>query len=527
MKTYGTYLGDSMETGDRWIHTIRASELIRDTFTAVRLKRELDQGTKDAVDDDPRVVSKVALATPEQVIRAVDAAHEALPGWASLPSDHRVDFVIAVNAAIRERKEEFVEALITEGHPRRLAEWEVAGVIQGCSKEMMDLSRKMLRTDLQTCGRRTYWTRKPDGVITLVPPKNASASNSLLGLPALAGGNTLVVKAPRSGPYATLWVWAEIVLETLRKFDAPPGTVNVVCASPQRSIEDWLQNPKVATIFYFGDSKRGLKLGQRASAAGKKTVLELSGNDSLVVWKDADLDGAAAAAAECFYGSAQICMVPKRVIVHPSIAEEFIAKLTKKVSEIKPGYPEDAAGLLSPVLHTTEYFELLDECTSLGAKVLSGGRRIDVNGQPDELGVFIEPTVVKMSSTPATRSARVITDETFYPLLPVLVSEEPDDAAVLEEMIEFVNANEYGLRNSFWVIAENIKSTFMTQITNGGILKINDSHIGFAPMMPTHGGTGLTGGEFGEANLPLIRTTHLQAITDASDALPLERAQLV
>ena len=117
--------------------------------------------------------------------------------------------------------------------------------------------------------------------------------------------------------------------------------------------------------------------------------------------------------------------------------------------------------------------------------------------------------------------------ETFFPLLPIVVpaasdaavqADEPD--ALLAAMIAFLNANEYGLRNSVWAGDPNIVDAFAERVTNGGLLKINDSHIGFVPGLATHGGTGLTGGVAGELNYPMLRTTHLQGVSIGHDVRP-------
>jgi acyl-CoA reductase-like NAD-dependent aldehyde dehydrogenase len=87
-------------------------------------------------------------------------------------------------------------------------------------------------------------------------------------------------------------------------------------------------------------------------------------------------------------------------------------------------------------------------------------------------------------------------------------------------VLEHVNSNPYGLRNSLWASDDRVLDTFVARVRNGGVLKINDSHIGFLPYLPTHGGTGLTGGAFGEANYPMLRTSHLQGVSRATGIRP-------
>jgi delta 1-pyrroline-5-carboxylate dehydrogenase len=94
-----------------------------------------------------------------------------------------------------------------------------------------------------------------------------------------------------------------------------------------------------------------------------------------------------------------------------------------------------------------------------------------------------------------------------------VVAEQAPDEVLLDRFIDFVNSNVYGLRNSVWARAELVVERLVARIVNGGQLKVNDSHIGFLPYLPTHGGTGLTGGVFGEANYPVLRTSHLQGVS--------------
>jgi len=126
--------------------------------------------------------------------------------------------------------------------------------------------------------------------------------------------------------------------------------------------------------------------------------------------------------------------------------------------------------------------------------------------------MFLEPTVVRVDGLDRARELDAVREETFFPLLPVIVPTAMDDRLLIEELVEFMNSNRYGLRNSVWAHDPAVIDRFVASITNGGLLKINDSHIGFVARLPTHGGTGLTGGVFGEANYPILRTSHVQGV---------------
>src|SRR5205823_6604539 len=129
------------------------------------------------------------------------------------------------------------------------------------------------------------------------------------------------------------------------------------------------------------------------------------------------------------------------------------------------------------------------------------------------------PTLLLVHGLARARDLQCVREETFFPLLPVIVPEDgDDDGDLLERVLAFVDENEYGLRNSVWADDRTVIDAFVDGLRGGGLLKVNDSHIGFAPYLATHGGTGRTGGPFGELNYPALRTTHLQGISIAERA---------
>ena len=243
-----------------------------------------------------------------------------------------------------------------------------------------------------------------------------------------------------------------------------------------------------------------------------------------MVWRDADLAAAARALEECFYGSSQICMVPKYAVVHPDVADEFLALLLERVRAIRPGYPEDPEVLLSPVLKVDKFFDYLAEAKGDGGQVLLGGARVDVEGEVSATGAFFQPTVIRVDGLKRAARLACVREETFFPMLSVVVAEPgADDDELFAETVAFLNDNQYGLRNSLWTGDDAVARRFVDEVSNGGQLKINDSHIGFTSYLSTHGGNGRTGGPFGELNYVGLRTTHLQGVSwGDGDPRPLD-----
>lgn len=510
MRSYPLYIEGADHPGRGWSYCVRASAFIDDPVRAFNLRRALELGETRELTAD--VAGRCAWGGDEENRLALEAARRAFPQFRALPLHVRLRVLLDFHDALVERAAELVEILVTEGHPRRLAEWEVSGIVRGGDAPTLEWYVQQLERSFAQGGRTLRLVRKPDGVVCVNPPQNAAGSNSALGMLALLSGNTLVVKAPRTTPLSVMFLYRELLAPLLERHGAPPGTLNIVSGDTRRILRQWLDSPLVDDVVFFGDSATGLRLGQDCVALGKKAILELSGNDGFVVWRDADLPAAAATLIEAFYGSGQICMVPKYAVVHPAVADEFLRLFLDEVSRVRPGYPEEDGVLLSPVVKPDRFVDFLAEARGAGCRVLAGGRRVDVHGVPDMDGLFFEPTVVRVDGLEGARQLSCVREETFFPLLPVVVPRPAPDAELLAAVIAFVDANEYGLRNSLWTRSDEVAETFATQVGNGGLLKVNDSHVGFVSWLATHGGTDRTGGPHGELNYVGLRTTHLQGI---------------
>lgn len=521
MRSYPLYIGgEDVETG-RWTYAVRASALIRDPVEAFNHKRALELG--EPVEPSEDVVGRCALGTPAENDLALDAARRASREYRLFPLETRVQIVSEFHAALRDRVEEMVELLEAEGHPRRLAQWEVSGMLRGCDPPTLKWYEGQLRQSFETGGQHLEIVRKPDGVVCVNPPQNAAGSNSALGVMAALAGNAIVVKAPRSTPLSVMFVYRDLLAPALERHGAPPGTLNLISGDTRSVLRSWLNSPAVDDVLFFGDSNTGLKVGMDCIKNGKKPVLELSGNDGFLVWRDADLEAAARALEECFYGSSQICMVPKYAVVHPEVAEEFAELFVARAERLRPGYPEDPEVLLSPVLKTDRFYDFLSEARGNGGEVLCGGERVDVDGEPSATGLFFQPTVIRLDGLDRARGLSCVREETFFPMLPLVVPDHMPDDDLLERVIDFLNDNDYGLRNSVWTGDERTAERLARGVVNGGLLKINDSHIGFTSVLSTHGGTGRTGGPFGELNYVGLRTSHMQGIAwGDGDPRPLD-----
>ncbi|WP_239072266.1 aldehyde dehydrogenase family protein [Streptomyces bauhiniae] len=320
---------------------------------------------------------------------AIDLASEAAPGWAAVPLERRLRLGTLFREELLRREDEFVDMLVAESHPVKLARWELSCLLQIYSEESIGWYARQMHTEFEQGDRRLIVRHQPDGVVAFNPPQNAPAPSAALAVLAVMAGNAVVVRAPRSIALSTLWVLRDVAAPLLDEVGAPPGTLNVVCSNPNQTLDRWITSPQIDDIFYIGGSKEGLRFQEQCVAHGKKPILELAGNDGIIVWKDADLNYAAEAITESFYGSGQICMVPNYVLVRPD--EEDV--------------------LLSPVRRTERFFGLLDRALEQGAELVTGGKRTELDGTPSETGVFLQPTVLRVDGLAAAREHDVVRHE--------------------------------------------------------------------------------------------------------------------
>ncbi|NJQ00462.1 aldehyde dehydrogenase [Streptomyces sp. PLAI1-29] len=506
------------------MHWPRSGAMLLDTYETVALKARLDHDRATPADhDDPRLVGRVARSTGEQALVALAAAREAQPAWARIPLDRRLDFVRAVHHRLRERAGELLAVLVAEGHPLPVGRWELSAALNVTHPDSVAHARAAMFWEGSQAGRLVRLVRKPDGVVCLDPARNAPMLTALSGVPTLAAGNALVVNAPPTVPLSVAYVFHELVAPLLAEYGAPPGTLSVLCAPARPTLRTWLASPNCDDIFFFGGSAQGAELARSCLEHGKKPILELAGNDALVVWRDADLDGAVTAALERYLGSGQLCLAPKFALVHPAVADDFTERLRRKVAALRVGPADDPEVVLTPVINRNRCGDVLDDAVARGAELLCGGEVVDVHGRPSLRGPFVTPALLRVRGLERAATMEAVTEETFFPLMCVVVPEPapapaPEggtDDPLLDSVLAFVDANHYGLRNSLWARDPRVIHRFTDEVTNGGVLKVNDSHVGTLPVLPVAGGTGLSGGVFGEANIPFLRTTRLQGISVA------------
>lgn len=511
--------GEDCDTGI-YRYSPCADAAIKNFKDILRITSALKSG-KNVKGLENKIFAKYCIADEMSNKKALQSAREASKKFRYTPVAMRVKMLSDIRESLINNKEKLIELLMLEGHPRKLAEWEYTGMLKGVAPETLNFYKDSLWKEVgHKDGERMYLVRKPDGVVCLAPPRNAPCSNSFTAVLVFLAGNTLVIKPPLKKPIATIYLWRDIIYPVLVKNGAPKGILNIVVGNSKVIFEEWITSDYVDDVIYFGESEQGIELGKKIYDSGKKPVLELSGNDMMFVWKDADISNAAKSLADAFLGSTQICMVPKKAFVHEKIYDEFLKHFVKEVRKVKVGLPSDPNTTLVPVAKADKFYEFLEDAISQGAKLIQGGKKINFEGIEDENGLFVQPSVLKMEGCSNLKNIKIITEENFFPLVPVIkvdcdknFSEADKDKNIFEDMIEIANLNSYGLRTSVWIKSDLYKRKFVKYLHNSGLIRINSRHVDFSLYLATHGGTGRTGGPFGEMNYMWQKTSHLQGVS--------------
>jgi acyl-CoA reductase-like NAD-dependent aldehyde dehydrogenase len=388
------------------------------------------------------VVDTVPRADAEDARRAIDAAAAAFTAWSKTPPTKRAHILEGAARAVRDGLEDVARLLTTEqGKPMRDSRIEAerfvenieiyAGMVRGGA-----LAGKQIPLPAQKA--MGLVVRRPIGVVGAIIPWNfplTLMANKIA--PAMAVGNTVVVKPASTTPLATLRL-----AELLTAGGLPAGVLNVVTGPGAVVGDELIRNPQVRKIGFTGETGTGKDVARTAAEELKHVTLELGGSDAAIVCDDADLDLAARTVAiGRFFNAGQACLAIKRVFVFESVADDFVEKIAARAKRLKLGSGTDESAQMGP-LHTekqrAEIESQLADALERGGKLVAGGKR--PSGGEFERGYYFEPTVV----VDVPDDARVWTEETFGPLLPIR------RVSSLDEAIELANSSEYGLGSSIF-----------------------------------------------------------------------------
>ncbi|MDC0598452.1 aldehyde dehydrogenase family protein [Gammaproteobacteria bacterium] len=410
---------------------------------------------------DNSILAHVAEAKAADVDRAVKAARAAFPAWAAVSPSDRGYLIGKLADAIEADRDNLslIETLDT-GHPiRDTRNLDVARTV-ATFRYFAGMPDKNEGTVIPVdTGFLNYVTRVPVGVVGQVVPWNFPLMFTSWKLgPALAAGNTVVMKQSELTPLSTLRI-----AELAREVGFPPGVINVVQGFGHTAGQALAEHPDVDKISFTGSTVTGRKIVEASAGNLKRVQLELGGKGANIVFEDANIDAAVKGAAfAIFHNQGQACIAGSRLILHESIEAEFMEKFLTLARSIKQGDPLDPTTEMGPLtskMHQERVLSFCDVAKEQGGEIILGGK---VPDNPDlQAGCFVEPTIVRAKSTD-----RVSQEEVFGPF--VVVSTFSSD----EEVIAMANNTIYGLGGGLWT--NNLKRAHtVARVMEAGMVWIN------------------------------------------------------
>src|SRR5918997_18828 len=352
-------------------------------------------------------VTVAAAAGREDARRAVEAAAEAFPGWASTPPAERRNVLTKAADVLMERAPQ-IAGIMTE---------EVGGTF-GWGMFNCDLASRMLRE----AAAQTY------AVVGEVIPSDVPGALSM-GVREPVG--VVVGMAPWNAP--VILSTRAVVVRAIADAGVPAGTINLVLHSAEGApdvVDELIAHPAVRRVNFTGSTKVGRIVATKCAEHLKRCLLDLGGKAPQVVLADADPDAAADAASfGAFMNSGQICMSTERIVVDRSVADALASRLAARASKLVVGDPRDQGTMIGPVISDAareRIMGLIEDARSQGARVLAGGSAD---------GNLIAPTVL----ADVTSQMRMYHEESFGPVVAIVPVDGDDEA------VRVANDTDYGL----------------------------------------------------------------------------------
>ena len=428
---------------------------------------------------DCSVIAEIAEARAPDVDRAVEAAAAAFPAWKRLAAAERGKLLLRLADAIDARAEEFaqLESLDT-GHPLRDSRGLDVPRTAACFRYFGGIADK-IQGDVVPVepGFLNYVQREPLGVVGQIVPWNFPLMFCAWKMgPALAAGNTVVLKPSELTPLSTLKLAA-----LMGEIGFPAGTVNIVPGYGHTAGDRLANHPDVRKVAFTGSTAIGRKIVEASASNLKRVQLELGGKGANIVFEDAVLPAAVNGAAfGIFHNQGQACIAGSRLILHEKVAEEFLDRFLALARSIKVGNPLDPATEMGPLtspLHRDRVLSYVKVAVDEGGEILLGGAAPDDPALAQ--GCYVLPTVVR-----ADPGSQVCREEVFGPFVTVSTFATDDEAVAI------ANGTDYGLGGGLWT-QQLARAHRIAAEIRSGMVWVN-SYKRVNPGSP-FGGTGLSG----------------------------------
>ncbi|WP_433545438.1 gamma-aminobutyraldehyde dehydrogenase [Streptomyces sp. CA-294286] len=414
------------------------------------------------------------LAGTEDVDAAVAAAKAAFPGWSGATPAERSDALHRFAAVLAEQAEDFAYAESLQcGKPIKLSrEFDVPGTIDnaaffaGAARHLEGKSAGEYDGD-----HTSYVRREAIGVVGSIAPWNYPLQMAAWKvLPAIAAGNTIVLKPAELTPFTSL-MFARAATEA----GLPDGVVNVVTGAGKEAGEHLVGHPDVAMTSFTGSTPVGKRVAEIATASVKRLHLELGGKAPFLVFDDADLEAAIhGAVAGALINTGQDCTAATRAYVQRPLYDAFVSGVAELMESVRLGDPFDESTDLGPLISFAQrdrVAAVVDRARAY-ARIVTGGEA--PQGALKD-GAYYRPTLI----ADAAQDSEVVQDEIFGPVLVVLPFDSDDEGIAL------ANDTPYGLASSAWT-RDVFRAHRATREIKAGCVWVND-HIPILSEMP-HGG---------------------------------------
>ncbi|MDE0370520.1 MAG: aldehyde dehydrogenase family protein [bacterium] len=401
-----------------------------------------------------QVITRLPAAGVEHADRAVARAKAAFATWRNVTAGDRATILRRVGVAVEEQAVSLAQLESRNvGKPISDALGEV-GMVAATFAYYAGSPERLTGKTIPVPGGVNVTFKEPMGVVGLITPWNFPLAIASWGVaPALAAGNTVVLKPAQLTPLTAIEL-ERIALEA----GLPEGVFQVLAGPGSLVGERLVEHPDVAKIGFTGSTEVGKRISIRASETIKRVTLELGGKSANIVFADADLEQAAAAAPGAVFGNAgQDCCARSRILVERSAMDDFLGLFSANVAAMKVGDPMDKATEMGPLItaeHRSKVASFMDDDTTVVARGTA----------PDGPGFWFAPTVV----TPNSPGARAVTEEIFGPIACVL----PFDGE--EEAISIANDTVYGLSGSIWT-ENGARALRVARALEAGTLSVNSN----------------------------------------------------
>ncbi len=406
-----------------------------------------------------RQTSEVDLASVEEVDAAVQAAKAAFPAWRAMSIAKRAELMFRIRELLHERREEVARLLVAE-HGKVLSD-ALGEVARGL--EVVEFACgiptliKGEFTEQASTGIDVYSIRQPLGVVAGITPFNFPAMVPMwMWAPALACGNTFVLKPSEKDPSASLWT-----AELLKEAGVPDGVFNVVHGD-KVAVDALLEHTDVSAISFVGSTPIARYIYETGTRHGKRVQALGGAKNHMIVLPDADIDMAADAAVSAAYGSAgERCMAISQVVAVGHAADDLVAAIKARLPKIKVGDGLDPTSEMGPLVtreHRDKVAGYLEGAKEQGATVVADGRESAPEGTGFFLGVSLLDDV-----TPEMDAYK---DEIFGPVLGVTRVDTYDEA------LKLVNENPYGNGTAIFTRDGGVARQFQFDV-QAGMVGIN------------------------------------------------------